>query len=179
MESGSLRIVPTDEGKLWDSDWVILLKKENKEIGTASFAGEKILGTVPVTVHLQPEYRNRGYGTQVLKMLVEWVFHFKNVYEVKAVIDRDNDKALHALSKAGFVYRSYDGREETHTVLKPKTTWMGLYLMIGIVFGMVFGILIGNLFLGFGIGMIICLSIGAGMDLKERKYRESVTGQRK
>lgn len=63
LKSEKLTITPSNEEDLWESDWVIALRQGEKEqIGTASFAGEKLLGAVPLQVELAQNYRNRGWG---------------------------------------------------------------------------------------------------------------------
>ncbi len=180
LKSPEITIVPSNEDDLWNSDWIISLRGGDKEqIGTASFAGEKALGTVPLRVELKEGYRNQGYGTEVFRLMVSWAFERKSVYEVTAVTVHENDKCVKALSKAGFIFRSSDGPVETYSVIKQKTSWTGLYVMIGIVIGCLLGVVSGNLWVGFGIGMLACLSIGASMDMGAARYRANVTGKRK
>lgn len=179
LKTEEITITPTNEEDLWESDWEIAFRRgEQERIGTASFAGEKLLGAIPLRVELEQKYRNRGLGTQVIKMMVNWAFLHKNIYEVISQVEHENDKGVNALQKAGFVFRGQEGKVETYSIIKEKTVWTGVYVVVGIIAGMILGLLLSNIWLGFAIGLICCLFIGKSMDYNELKYRESVTGKK-
>lgn len=179
LKSDTLTITPANREDLWESEWNIAFRKGDKEqLGTATFAGEKVLGTIPLTVELMPKYRNRGLGTQIIRMMVNWAFLHKNIFEVVSKVEHENDKGINALQKAGFVYRGIDREKvETYSIVKPKTMWTGVYLVVGILVGMLLGIMLNSLWLGFAIGIVASLCVGGIMDSNAAKYRESVTGK--
>ncbi|MDE5589520.1 MAG: GNAT family N-acetyltransferase [Acetatifactor sp.] len=178
LKSDTFTITPSNMENLWEADWIIAFTKGEKEqLGTASFAGEKLLGTVPLNVELMPQYRNRGLGTEIIRMMVNWAFLHKNVFEVVSKVEHENDKGVNALQKAGFVFRGNEGKVETYSIIKSKTAWTGVYAVIGILVGLILGIVINSVWLGFAIGFGISLCIGAIMDGNALKYRESVTGK--
>ncbi len=178
LKTDTLTITPSNMQDLWESDWNIAFRKGEKEqLGTASFAGDKLLGAVPLNVELLPKYRNRGLGTEIIRMMVNWAFLHKNVFEVVSKVEHENDKGVNALQKAGFVYRSKEGDVETYSVIKSKTAWTGAYLVVGIIVGLMLGIVLNILWLGFIIGIVAGLCFGGIMDSKAIKYRESVTGK--
>lgn len=177
----SMVIDPVDESNIWEGDWTITVFDDMKkpiQIGTATFAGNKEYGTVPVSITLDEEYRNKKYGTEAFKLLVDFAFGFRNIYEVQAVTERENDKCRYALEKAGFVYRSKEGAMETLSVKKPKSTWMGLYVYIGLLCGLVIGIVISSNWVGLVIGLVIGLFVGGIMDSAAKKEREKVVGHK-
>lgn len=179
LKSQKLIIKPEDTNNPWEGKWIVFLKDSSlTPIGWVSFAGEKHSGTIPISIELQELYRNRGYGTEVLKMMVDWAFLHKNVIEISAEADPDNDKFIHALEKAGFVIRTYSKIAETYSVIKPKSVWTGVYIMIGIVLGLLLGIVFGNVYVGFAVGIISCFLMGAIMDSNSRKEREDITGEK-
>ena len=178
LKSDTVTITPSNMENLWESDWIIAFRKgEREQLGTASFAGEKILGTVPLSVELMPRYRNRGLGTEIIRMMVNWAFLHKNIFEVVSKVEHENDKGVNALQKAGFVFRGNEGKVETYSIIKRKTAWTGVYAVVGIFVGLILGIVINSVWLGFVIGLIASLSVGAIMDNNALKYRESVTGK--
>ena len=180
IKSPKITITASDDADLWNADWIISLsKEEGKKIGRFSFAGEKVLGTVPIQIELDKEYQNQGYGTEAIIMMTNWAFHFPNVYEIKTETDRENDKYVKALKKAGFVYRSFEGRTEYYSLTKPKTAWTGLYLFLGVFFGLVLGVAVTTVVTGLIIGVVIGLIIGLSMDVAANKEREKVTGKRR
>lgn len=178
LKSETVTITPSNTEDLWESDWIIAARRGGGEqLGTASFAGEKLLGTIPLHVELMPEYRNRGLGTEIIRMLVNWAFLHKNIFEVVSRVEHENDKGVNALQKAGFVFRGSEGEVETYSIIKGKTVWTGVYVVAGIIAGMILGIMINSVWLGFAIGLSASLCIGSIMDADALKYRESVTGR--
>lgn len=179
LKSSEVMIVPVDEEKPWDTDWQVVLRNdEERIIGKATFAGEKARGTVPLFVELTEGYRNKGYGTEVICMMVNWAFLHGNVYEVFAVTEHENDKAVYALEKAGFVLRDDDHGIETYSILKEKTYWTGIYLIVGIVLGLALALILDMPWVGMGIGLIVSLLTGMAMDAKAKKERESILGKK-
>ena len=163
----------------WNTDWEILSTYDKEQIGAVSFAGGKTLGTVPITLELKENYQNKGYGTEIFRMMVSWAFSHSSVYEVMAVCEQENDKAVYSLEKAGFVYRSKEAGIETYSVIKPKTNWLGLYLLIGFNIGLVLAVVLSTSpWVGFVIGMLTGVCIGTIMDQKEKKKREAITGRK-
>ena len=132
LKSEILTITPSNEEDLWESDWIIAFRKGEKEqIGTASFAGEKLLGAIPLKVELVQKYRNRGLGTEVIKMMVNWAFLHKNIYEVVSRVEHENDKGVNALQKAGFVFRGKEGNVETLlSCLFPACVWARFWIIM-------------------------------------------------
>lgn len=178
LKSDKITITPSNMEDPWESDWIIAFRKGDKEqIGTASFAGEKLLGAVPLKVELVQRYRNQGLGTEVVKMMVNWAFLHPNVYEIVSQVEHENDKGVNALRKAGFVFRDNENNVETYSIVKPKTIWTGIYVVVGIIMGMILGIVLNNVWLGFAIGLVLCLCMGVIKDSNTQKYRESVTGK--
>lgn len=178
LKSEIVTITPSNEEDLWESDWIIALRRADKEqIGTASFAGEKLLGAVPLNVELVQRYRNRGFGTEVIRMMVDWAFLHRNIYEVISRVDHENDKGVNALQKAGFVFRDNVENVETYSIVKEKTSWTGIYVVVGIVIGMIMGVVLNNAWLGFAVGLTVCICTGMIMDSGALKERESVTGK--
>lgn len=179
LRSSTLRIHPSDDSNLWNCEWIIHLRNDDDRIiGKASFIGDKEYGTLPLNIELEERFRNQKYGTEAIKIMTDWAFLHKNVYELKAVCEHENDKAIHALEKARFVYRGINDNLETYTITKPKTTWMGLYIFIGIFVGLVLGIVLGNQWVGLAIGLIIGMLFGANMDSKANKDREKIVGKK-
>ena len=161
----------------WEEAWDIYQRRGDKEkIGWVSVAGEKENGTIPISIEIPEKYyRNRGYGTQAIRAMVEWAFYHSYVYEIKTSTDRDNSEYIKALLKAGFVYRGYEGRIETYSITKPPANWSGIYFIIGIVLGMVLGIIFSNLWIGFGVGLFSCIIAGSVMDKDAKKRRREIT----
>lgn len=183
-KSGNLIARATDENNIWDSKWDVFLvdkDNDNTKIGWVSFEGEKYAGIVPISVEIEKSFRGRGFGTAVFKMMKEWAFLHSNIYVVEAFADKENAALISSLEKSGFVYREGQSIEkggvEKYSVIREKTSWLGLYFIIGIIVGVLLGIVIGSVWIGFAISMIIALSIGFVMDHNENKKREEMMGE--
>ena len=59
---------------------------------------------------------------------------------------------MNALQKAGFVFRGNEEKVETYSIIKGRTVWTGVYVVVGILVGMILGIVINSVWLGFAIG---------------------------
>ena len=183
-KSGNMLIKPTNEEDVWNCKWDICLveKGDTTRIGWLSFEGEKQTGTIPLQIELLPLYRHRGNGTNAIKMAREWAFLHGDIYEVEAFSDRENTDYINALQKSGFVYREdpsiYKNSNERYSVVKPKTVWTGIYVVIGVFVGVALGIVISIPWVGLVISLGIALALGTYMDSSERRHRRDITGNK-
>lgn len=178
LKANNFVIEASEQNDPWNTPWNIYTTYDHELIGTVSFAGEKALGTVPICVELKSHYQNKGYGTEIYRMMVSWAFSHSNVYEVKGTCDTENDRCIIAMEKAGFVYRSKEDHIETYSVIKRKTTWLGLYMVIGFNVGLVLALVLNSPWVGLAIGLFVCITLGTVMDQKEQQKREAVTGKK-
>lgn len=181
VKTKGMLIEPVSEEDLWERPWSIqIIDQEGKKlpIGTISFAGEKQLGEIPVSVELNEKYRNQGYGTQALGLMVDWAFKYSNIYEIKAEAERENDKAIKMLEHNGFIYRSGDRKMEQFSIVKRKTGWLGLYMVIGFVAGIIIGLVIAHPAIGMAIGLLAGFAVGTSLDKTAQAKREAVTGKK-
>jgi len=96
------KVIENKEDYLWYTNWVIVLKKENRIIGGLCFKGspdEK--GKVEIGYGMQDEYRCKGYATEAVKELINWAFSFNNVTEVIAETEKNNLPSHRVLEKVG------------------------------------------------------------------------------
>jgi len=96
------KVIENKEDYLWYTNWVIVLKKENKIIGGLCFKGcpdEK--GRVEIGYGMQEKYRCKGYATEAVKELITWAFSFNNVAEIIAETEKDNLPSHRVLEKVG------------------------------------------------------------------------------
>ena len=183
-KSGDLMVRPVDESDVWNCKWdVFLLKDSDQErIGWVSFEGPKERGTIPISIEIEPHFRRQGHGTAVLKMMHEWAFFHKDIFEITTQVSNENTELIHALERAGFIYRDglsiENGVLETYSITKQKSSWTGLYIVIGIIAGMILGLVLDNMWVGLAISVFFALAFGIGMDLSERKWREKITGKK-
>ena len=85
---------------LKDSQWFFVEKKDGSRIGfIAHFlsAGEIELG-----YNIVPKERRKGYVTEAIKMMVDYIFLSKNVLRIQAKADPENLASCKALEKSAF-----------------------------------------------------------------------------
>ena len=102
MRTSLKKVIENKEDYLWYTNWVIVLKKENRIIGGLCFKGipdEK--GKVEIGYGMQDEYRCKGYMTEAVKELINWAFSFNHVTEVIAETEKDNLPSYRVLEKTG------------------------------------------------------------------------------
>ena len=183
FRSGDLMIKPVDEENLWEEKWdIILVTNDNTRIGWFSFAGNKERGTIPIQIEIEPLYRHRGYGTASLKMIREWAFLHKDIFEIEAVVSNEDKETIHALERAGFIYREgltvETGAMEKYSITRQKASWMGIYIIIGIFAGMILGITLGYIWVGLGVSIFLGIVLASYLDYQEKKWREKITGKK-
>lgn len=87
---------------LWYANWQIVLKSENKAIGSACFKYKpNKYGQVEIGYGTNSGYRNHGYMTETVKALTEWALLQPNVNCVIAETDKDNPASMRVLEKCG------------------------------------------------------------------------------
>lgn len=166
------------ENGIWRTYWQATERKGAKNhVGGFWFLGAPNRGTVSVKFRIFDEYKGKKYGTQGLRYLIEWALVNK-VYVIEAEVDAENSGAISVLDRSGFVYRDGDWKLQKYSYVKPKTSWAGVYFMIGILTGMLIGIVINSMIVGTLIGVVIGLLVGTGMDVADDKNRETITGER-
>ncbi|MCR5092878.1 MAG: GNAT family N-acetyltransferase [Lachnospiraceae bacterium] len=160
-----LLIRPTDEKRIWTEEWTISLKDRPEEpIGTLTFAGERVAGEMPIRVELKPEYRDQDYGSEVFYFMSRFVFRFRDLREITAVCEHENDLCVHALDKAGYVFREHNDGRDYYSMKKSKTAWTGLYVFIGFIAGLAMGVVFSNLWVGLLTGVIAGTIFGYVLD---------------
>ncbi len=176
---------PQQEGEAVIIKWDVLSREdiEPKLIGEVRVFGPAKLGVVSMDFSVEKPYRDKGYATQAVKLIVQWIFSQKDIYEVTAGVMNDNDAGIIVLEKAGFVYRSSERigetmeKKEFYSIMKAKSAWTGLYLILGVFFGLALGVLLSSMIVGFVIGVVAAVLAGCVMDRKIEQHREEVTGK--
>ena len=83
-----------------DTKWFFIEKKDGAKIGTLFhfLRGELLeIGYV-----LAPSERRKGYGTEAVEIMVDYLFLSKNIVRVQAITDVGNLASQKTLEKAGF-----------------------------------------------------------------------------
>ncbi len=168
LVSDHFTIRPVNENDIWNEKWTVCLKDGNKdEIGTLSFEGGMVAGEIPLSIELKPEYRDKGYGTELFRFMARYAFRYRFIREVKAVCSMDNELCVRALEKADYVFRERVGRTYYYSIKKEKPVWTGVYLVVGLIAGMIIGIVFSNLWAGTVFGVVVGLIMGFLLDKRD------------
>jgi len=89
------RVIP--EGK-----WFFIIKKDGDKIGYVTHYPVSGGTHTEVGYMVVPDERNKGYGTEALKIIVDYVFLLKNRVRIQAKTDAENLASRKILEKAGF-----------------------------------------------------------------------------
>ena len=93
------------EPKLPQMEWVdfIVQKKDGTEIGwMPHYVSSQNFGWVEIGYYLIPSERGKGYGTEAIKIMVDYLFLIKNIPRIQAVINVKNKASQRVLETAGF-----------------------------------------------------------------------------
>jgi ribosomal-protein-alanine N-acetyltransferase len=93
------------EHKLYGHEWVnfIVEKKDGTKVGEAvHYISAPNFGWVEIGYAIVPEERNRGYGTEAVQILTDYLFLTKDVPRIQVVIDKKNSASKSILEKSGF-----------------------------------------------------------------------------
>ena len=89
------RVIP--EGK-----WFFIIKKDGGKIGYVTYYPVSEGTHTEVGYMVVPDERNKGYGTEALKIIVDYVFLLKDRVRIQAITDAENLASRKILEKAGF-----------------------------------------------------------------------------
>jgi ribosomal-protein-alanine N-acetyltransferase len=82
--------------------WVMVERVSNTVVGDAGFLGPPEDGVVEIGFSVLPERRRRGYATEAVRTLLDWVRQQPGVRLVIARSDTDNVASAGVLEAAGF-----------------------------------------------------------------------------
>jgi len=89
------------QDKLDNKNEVMLMAvDQKKDVGHIRFCLEN--NQVEVNINVAPDERGKGYGAEMLKMAVPWLFKHHGAQKVIAYIKPDNLASIKTFQKAGF-----------------------------------------------------------------------------
>ncbi|MHA1983082.1 MAG: GNAT family N-acetyltransferase [Candidatus Hodarchaeales archaeon] len=94
-----------DEKKyFWYTPWIIELKENNEIIGIINFKGSMTAkDEIAIGYGIEPQYRNEGYASEIVKGAIHWVKDVHNVKRIFAFTAKNNLKSHKVLKKNEFV----------------------------------------------------------------------------
>ncbi|HEX2958086.1 MAG TPA: GNAT family N-acetyltransferase [Chitinispirillaceae bacterium] len=103
-------IADTTKDSLFYTMWIVIEKSKNAIIGGICFHGEPDeKGDVEIGYGTDLEYRNKGYMTETISGLVQWIRENKKVTSITAETEHTNISSIKVLEKNGFkLYQQSD-----------------------------------------------------------------------
>lgn len=93
---------------LFNTIWLIVRKHDNVAMGELAFYGSpNQQGEVEIGYGLNESFWGKGYMTEAVHAVAEWVLANNTVHSVIAITD-NNPKSEHTLKQAGFKVLSFD-----------------------------------------------------------------------
>lgn len=84
----------------WLANRQIILKAENKAIGSANFKNSPLENKdIEIGYGINPDYENQGYMTEAVQALCEWAINQPDVESIIAETDRENYASQRVLQK--------------------------------------------------------------------------------
>jgi ribosomal-protein-alanine N-acetyltransferase len=83
------------------SSYFIIQKKDGTNIGLIVHSGPSS-GSITIGYAIEPSQHGKGYGTEALQLMVDYLFLAKEIHRVQANTDPENKISQHILEKVGF-----------------------------------------------------------------------------
>lgn len=157
---------------LWYTNWQIVLKSENRSIGSIGFLGvpnDKY--EVEVGYGIDGEYRGQGYAAEALAAVCEWAFS-NGAYYVQACTEKDNEASQKVLQKCSFAAAGERGENLLFELEKPQTANLSIYMCLGLSVGLCLGLCLDNMAIGMCIGLAIGTALGVSLDAADNGKRK-------
>ena len=102
-----------DELEKKDEGVMFVIEADGKPIGSvALFHFDKTSGTCELGIAIgEHDYLGKGYGTETVRLSVEYAFRYRNLHKVYLHVTADNERAIASYKKCGFVE---EGRLRQH-----------------------------------------------------------------
>ena len=81
--------------------YFIIQKKDGTNIGLIVYFGQSS-GSITIGYAIEPSEHGKGYGTEALQLMVDYLFLAKEIHRVQANTDPENKVSQRILEKVGF-----------------------------------------------------------------------------
>jgi [ribosomal protein S5]-alanine N-acetyltransferase len=111
MEWWIIQVAAHPKHYMWFTNWEIVLKAENRSIGSIGLAGQPDKhGETTTGYVIDRRYHNQGYATESLKALARWVFRDASAKRLLADTPKENHVSQAVLRKCGFRLDREEGK---------------------------------------------------------------------
>lgn len=85
--------------------WKIVNKENGKKVGAVGFNNyNKQHRRTEIGYWLLPDYWGKGIITEVLPVVIDFIFHQKNIHRIEALVETGNITSERVLKRLGFTY---------------------------------------------------------------------------
>lgn len=103
FEQDILPLVASSDNYLFSTLWTIVLKELNVMVGDLCFKGKpNDMGEVEIGYGIYVQFRGKGYMSEAISAITQWVFEQDGVGAVIAETDSENISSHRVLEKCGF-----------------------------------------------------------------------------
>ncbi|MGE7695010.1 GNAT family N-acetyltransferase [Lysinibacillus sp. NPDC094177] len=96
------KVLEDEENYIWHTNWLIVAKEKNCIVGGIMLKGlPNEQGEVVIGYYTFPQYQGKGYMTETVRMMKDWLLRQSNVKYVIADTDKNNIASHKVLQKAG------------------------------------------------------------------------------
>ncbi|MCL1698110.1 MULTISPECIES: GNAT family N-acetyltransferase [unclassified Lysinibacillus] len=96
------KVLENEENYIWYTNWIIVSKEENCIVGGIMLKGlPNEQGEVVIGYYTFSQYQGKGYMTETVRMMKDWLLRQSNVKYVVADTEKSNISSHKVLQKAG------------------------------------------------------------------------------
>ncbi|XRD26029.1 GNAT family N-acetyltransferase [Lysinibacillus fusiformis] len=96
------KVLEDEENYIWHTNWMIVCKEQNRAIGGIMLKGmPNERREVVIGYYTFPSFQGRGYMTETIITMINWLHHQPNVQYIIADTEKDNFASHRVLEKAG------------------------------------------------------------------------------
>jgi len=167
------------ENKDWYLPMAMLTRKTNVRVGAIGFLGPKNNDSVKLYFIKREEYDGEAYLSEALKAITSAAFYEEGIYFVESDCGSNDTLRQNILQGQKYTYESEEDGIIHYVSIKPKTSWLSIYMCIGLSIGISLGSgIFDSTSIGVCIGMAIGAAVGAALDNKESKRRKEYIERR-
>lgn len=98
------KVLENPEHYLWFTNWAVVLKEEKVIIGYIILKGlPNELGEVILGYQIDEKYRRKGYATEAVREMLQWIFTYPKALSVIADTEKTNIPSCRLLEHIGAV----------------------------------------------------------------------------
>jgi RimJ/RimL family protein N-acetyltransferase len=93
------------EHSLYGTEWVdfIISNPEGEDVGwIAHYTAAPNFGWIEIGVAIGPPHRNRGYASEAVQILTDYLFLSRDLNRLQAIADKNNAASLRVFERSGF-----------------------------------------------------------------------------